>query len=136
MQVIDPHTHLYLDRLKDEPVLLALAAKTSAYLTRLDDTRTLSSIALRRMEHFYHKTQGVYEAMKQITLQQQRESAEAAEAAEVSPSARCQGSQLPPQRMHGSERPACGRTFVWTLMGKTEPAEGSARARRPRSRMT
>ena len=35
------------------------------------------------MEHFYHKTRGVYEAMKQITLQQQRESAEAAEAAEV-----------------------------------------------------
>ena len=61
-------------------MLLALMAKTSTYLTRLDDTRTLSRMALRRIEHFYHKTRGVYEAMKQITLQQQRESAEAAEA--------------------------------------------------------
>ena len=29
-QVIDPHTHQYLDRLKDEPLFLALAQKVRA----------------------------------------------------------------------------------------------------------
>lgn len=30
LQVLDPHTNLYLERMKDEPLFLALAQKVSA----------------------------------------------------------------------------------------------------------
>lgn len=33
-QVIDPHTHEYMARLRDEPVYLALGSKVLDYLTR------------------------------------------------------------------------------------------------------
>ena len=77
--MIDPHTHQYLDRLKDEPVLLALAAKTCDYLRRAEDMPTLARLSLRRLEHFYHKTSAVYNAMKALTIAQQREQADSAE---------------------------------------------------------
>ena len=79
MQVIDPHTHQYLDRLKDEPVLLALAAKMCEYLRRVGDLTTLARVSLRRLEHFYHKSSAVYNAMKALTIAQQREQADNAE---------------------------------------------------------
>jgi hypothetical protein len=41
LQVIDPHTHQYLDRLKDEPLFLALAQKVSDHLARTGDTKVL-----------------------------------------------------------------------------------------------
>jgi len=77
LQVIDPHTHEYLARLKDEPVFLALAQKVLDYLTRVNDTRNMPKVALRLVEHFYYKTATVYDAMRKLTLQQQVE-AEAA----------------------------------------------------------
>ena len=79
LQVIDPHTHQYLDRLKDEPVLLALAAKMCDYLRRVEDMPTLARVSLRRLEHFYHKSSAVYNAMKALTIAQQREQADNAE---------------------------------------------------------
>ena len=69
-QVIDPHTHQYLDRLKDEPLFLALAQKVSDHLAGTGDTKSLARVALRRIEHFYYKTDAVYDAMRKLALQQ------------------------------------------------------------------
>lgn len=71
-QVIDPHTHQYLDRMKDEPIFLALAQKVSDYLSRQGEVKGLTRIALRRVEHFYYKTQPVYEAMRKLAVAQQQ----------------------------------------------------------------
>ena len=57
--MIDPHTNQYLDRLKDEPLFLALAQKVSDHFTRIGDTKALARAALRRTEHFYYKTDAV-----------------------------------------------------------------------------
>jgi hypothetical protein len=38
-QVIDPHTHEYMARLRDEPVFLALCQKVHEYFGRIGDTR-------------------------------------------------------------------------------------------------
>jgi translation initiation factor 3 subunit C len=59
MQVIDPHTHEYMSRLKDEPVFLALAQKTLDYLTRTNDQKNMPKVALRLVEHFYYKNRCV-----------------------------------------------------------------------------
>uniref|UniRef100_A0A7S3VP13 Eukaryotic translation initiation factor 3 subunit C n=1 Tax=Dunaliella tertiolecta TaxID=3047 RepID=A0A7S3VP13_DUNTE len=80
LQVIDPHTHEYMTRLKDEPVLLALAQKVSDYLQRNGDMRNLAKVTLRLVEHFYFKTQAVYNAMRKLTMLQQQEAAAAAAA--------------------------------------------------------
>jgi translation initiation factor 3 subunit C len=81
LQVIDPHTNAYLDRMRDEPLFLALAQKVTDYFTRSQDTRALSKVALRRMEHFYYKTDAVYGAMRKLCIQQQQETATQAAAA-------------------------------------------------------
>jgi hypothetical protein len=78
-QVIDPHTNQYLDRLKDEPLFLALAQKVSDHFTRIGDTKGLARAALRRTEHFYYKTDAVYDAMRKLAVAQQ----EAANAVQV-----------------------------------------------------
>lgn len=76
-QVIDPHTHEYMTRLKDEPVFLALAQKVADYLTDIGDLKNLPKVTLRLVEHFYYKTQAVYDAMRKLTLAQQQEAAAA-----------------------------------------------------------
>lgn len=70
--MIDPHTNQYLDRLKDEPLFLALAQKVSEHFTRTGDTKSLARVALRRMEHFYYKTDAVYDAMRSLAIAQQQ----------------------------------------------------------------
>lgn len=67
-------------RLRDEPVFLALSQKVLDYFTRINDTRNQPKVALRLIEHFYYKTDAVYDAMRKLTLQQQQEAAAAAAA--------------------------------------------------------
>lgn len=69
--MIDPHTHEYMARLRDEPVFLALAQKVHDYFARVRDTRNQPKVALRLIEHFYYKTDAVYDAMRKLTMQQQ-----------------------------------------------------------------
>ncbi|GMH33638.1 hypothetical protein BSKO_01472 [Bryopsis sp. KO-2023] len=76
LQVIDPHTNEYLDRLKDEPYFLALSQMVVDYLTRLGDNATLPRISLRLIEHFYYKTDAVYAAMKRLAITRQEETKE------------------------------------------------------------
>ena len=42
--MIDPHTHQYMERLRDEPALLALAQKAYDYYGRVDDTKSQSKV--------------------------------------------------------------------------------------------
>ena len=42
--MIDPHTHEYMARLKDEPVFLALAQKLADQLQRIDDVKSLPKV--------------------------------------------------------------------------------------------
>ena len=83
LQVIDPHTHQYMDRMKDEPVFLALASKASDYLGSRGEFKSHAKIALRRVEHFYYKTDTVYTAMRRMTIAQQEAQAQSAPAQQV-----------------------------------------------------
>lgn len=71
LQVIDPHTTEYLDRLRDEPYFLALAQVVADYLVRLGNVEALPRMGLRLIEHFYYKTDTVYAAMRRLTIQHQ-----------------------------------------------------------------
>lgn len=83
LQVIDPHTHQYMDRMKDEPVFLALASKASDYLGGRGEVKAQAKIALRRVEHFYYKTDTVYGAMRRMTIAQQEAQQQAAPVPQV-----------------------------------------------------
>ncbi|CAG9465850.1 unnamed protein product [Pedinophyceae sp. YPF-701] len=67
LQVTDPHTNAYLARMKDEAVLLALAQRVSAYLAKTGNTAGLARVALRRVEHYYYKTEAVFEALRRAS---------------------------------------------------------------------
>ena len=78
LQVIDPHTHQYMERMRDEVAFSALAAKASEYLERRGDNKNQARIALRRVEHFYFKTDAVYDAIRRMAAAQ-KEQLDAAE---------------------------------------------------------
>ena len=73
LQVIDPHTEDYINRLKDEPVILAVAQKVSNYFAKAGEPSIVSKIALRQIEHFYFKTQAVYNAMRGLVEMKKKE---------------------------------------------------------------
>ena len=83
--MIDPHTHQYMDRMKDEPVFLALASKASDYLGGRGEMKAQAKIALRRVEHFYYKTGTVYGAMRRMTIAQQEAQQQSAPVQQVPP---------------------------------------------------
>eukprot|EP00193_Tetraselmis_chui_P013756 CAMPEP_0177770216 /NCGR_PEP_ID=MMETSP0491_2-20121128/10794_1 /TAXON_ID=63592 /ORGANISM="Tetraselmis chuii, Strain PLY429" /LENGTH=962 /DNA_ID=CAMNT_0019287391 /DNA_START=118 /DNA_END=3006 /DNA_ORIENTATION=+ len=95
LQVTDPHTNEYLERLKDEPVFLALASLTTDYVVRIGDYASVSRLALRRMEHLYYKTHPVYAAMRKMVLMQQQTAAEE-EAVEAAAAEEEDGGDLDP----------------------------------------
>ena len=80
LKALDPHAHAYMERLRDEPALLALAAKVTDYLERLGEVGKpkLAGVALRRMDHLYYKTRLVYGATRKMALALRDEGAAAA----------------------------------------------------------
>ena len=67
-----------MERMRDEVAFLALAAKSAEYLERRGDTKNQARIALRRVEHFYIKTDDVYGAIRRMAAAQ-KELTDAAE---------------------------------------------------------
>lgn len=74
-----------MDRMKDEPVFLALASKSSDYLGGRGEVKAQAKIALRRVEHFYYKTNTVYGAMRRMTIAQQEAQQQAAPTVQARP---------------------------------------------------
>ena len=80
LQVIDPHTHEYVDRLQDELTLLVLADRTAKYLQKNGNHAAMSRVALRQLEHLYYKSEATYDAtVKHVGAIREKQKKEKAE---------------------------------------------------------
>ena len=72
------------------------ALQMSDYLQERGDTRGVSRVALRRVEHLYYKTDAVYDAMRRMAMAQQEshQAGEAPAAEAVEPKAEEEGADL------------------------------------------
>jgi len=55
LQNIDPHTHEYVERLRDEGSILELAAMVHQHYENLGDKKQAAKVAMKRVEHIYYK---------------------------------------------------------------------------------
>eukprot|EP00873_Tetraselmis_striata_P013074 jgi/Tetstr1/433338/TSEL_022624.t1 len=116
LQVTDPHTNEYLERLKEEPIFLALASLMTDYVTRIGDTQAVARLTLRRMEHLYYKTAPVYAALrKMVLLQQQSAGEEKVEEAPIEDEGKDLGEEEP--------EPEGGKAVKWEDITLVMPAD-------------
>ncbi|GJQ12582.1 hypothetical protein GpartN1_g4373.t1 [Galdieria partita] len=75
-QGIDAYLPEYVDRLKDEFVLLKLLAKGQTYFEKEKDLERAARIACRRIQHLYYKPDDLLVGMIQASLQKTRKQLE------------------------------------------------------------
>ncbi|EEB09757.1 translation initiation factor eIF3c [Schizosaccharomyces japonicus yFS275] len=62
LQMIDPHSPEYIERLKNETDLYKLIVKTQSYLERINVVNNTARLIMRRLDRLYYKTEQVIRA--------------------------------------------------------------------------